>query len=91
MRIAILFILFLSSFLICPTARAELNFCNGAPLTIQTVVGEPAGSGKWQSRGWTLKPGECATVIGGNLSNRYYYAFAEPPESKWKWTGGIPS
>ncbi len=73
------------------SARAELNFCNAAPLTVQTVVGKPAGGGRWQSEGWwILKPGECATAVGGNLTNRYYYAFAETPGGKWKWTGEYP-
>lgn len=74
----------------CPAARAELNFCNSTPLTVQTALGEPV-EGKWLSEGWwSLKPGECATVLAGNLKNRYYYAFAETPGSKWKWTGDTP-
>ena len=69
-----------------PVAHAQLHFCNSSPLTIQTVLGEPAGGGKWQSEGWwTIKPGDCATVVV-KLTNRYYYAFAETPGGKWKWT-----
>jgi uncharacterized membrane protein len=76
--------------LTCPSVQAELNFCNGAPLTIETVLGEPT-AGNWQSRGWwTLKSGECANVLGGDLTNRYYYAFAQTPGGKWKWRGEIP-
>lgn len=73
---------FLAFFMICPTVHAELNFCNSAPLAIQTVVGEPF-AGQWRTRGWfNLNPGECATVVGGNLTDRYYYAFAETPGGK---------
>jgi uncharacterized membrane protein len=69
-------------------ARAELNFCNGSPLTIYAAVGEPDGGG-WRSRGWyKITPGECSTVIGGNLGNRYYYAYAESDRgARWKWEG----
>jgi uncharacterized membrane protein len=87
MRRIIIVIGFWMPLLWCPSAHAELNFCNGSPLTIQTVVGESVG-GAWQSRGWwTINPGDCVTVVGGDLKNRYYYAFAETPGSRWKWTG----
>jgi uncharacterized membrane protein len=73
-----------------PKARAELNLCNGSPLTIFTAVGEPSGGG-WRARGWfKVAPGECSTVIGGDLGNRYYYAYAESARgARWKWEGDI--
>lgn len=88
MRTHILILAFVLVLIPCSSVRAELNFCNAAPLTINTFVGEPAGGGKWQSRGWwPLNSGECVTVIGGNLSNRYYYAYAETPGRKRIWSG----
>jgi uncharacterized membrane protein len=77
-------------FLFSSPARAELRFCNIAPLTIQTAVGRYVAD-KWQSEGWwTLKSGECANVVGGDLTQRYYYAFAETPGSRRKWVGDTP-
>ena len=71
----------------CPVAHAQLNLCNSSPLTIQTALAEPAGGGKWQSKGWwTINPGDCVNVLG-TLTNRYYYAFAETPGSRRRWTG----
>jgi uncharacterized membrane protein len=78
------------SSLLCPCARAELNFCNSAPLTIDTAVGESVG-GQWRTRGWySIKPGECATVVGGNLTSTFYYGYAETPGAKWVWSGSQP-
>lgn len=73
-----------------PQVRAELNFCNGSPLTIYAAVGEPNGGG-WRSRGWyKITPGECSTVVGGDLGNRYYYGYAESDRgARWKWEGDI--
>ncbi len=72
------------------TAHAELNFCNSAPATIYTAVGESVG-GQWRSRGWwTLAPGACAVVVGGDLANRYYYSYAETAGQTRVWTGNTP-
>jgi len=88
MSVITLPLVFLALFLFCPTARAELNFWNLSPVTIQTAMHKQGAGGKWQTEGWwTIKPGERVTVIGGDLTNRYYYAYAETPGGKWKWEG----
>ena len=83
------FIIFSLLFLVsCPSARAELNFCNQTPLTIQTIVARPAEERKWRSSGWyVLTPGQCKMVVAGDLKNRYYYAYAETPGEKRAWEG----
>ena len=87
MRRIIIAIGFLTPLFWCPSARAELNFCNGSPLTIYAAVGQSVGQ-TWQSEGWwKINPGDCSTVVGGDLQQRYYYAFAQTPGGKWKWTG----
>lgn len=81
---------FLLPLFFCQPVRAQLFFCNGAPLTIEAALGENVG-GKWQARGWyALTPGECETVVSGELPQRYYYSYAETPGGKYKWGGKDP-
>jgi uncharacterized membrane protein len=69
--------------------RAELNFCNSTPLTIETAAGYPAGD-QWFTEGWyIIQPGECATVLAGDLTNRYYYSFAQTSGGKFRWNGNF--
>lgn len=78
---------FVVLFLLSSPVHAELKFCNIAPLTIQTAVGEYV-AGKWQSEGWwILNSGECKNVVGGDLSQRNYYAFGETSGGRRKWAG----
>src|ERR1035438_2716220 len=74
----------------CLGLLAELNFCNSSPLTIEAAVGYPAG-GQWFTEGWfSLAPGDCGVVVAGNLTNRYYYAYAQTAGGRIHWNGELP-
>jgi uncharacterized membrane protein len=58
-------------------AEAQLKLCNDSSETISMALAYRE-DGQVVSRGWyTAKPGECPTVVGGALQNRYYYVRAE--------------
>lgn len=58
-------------------ALAGLEICNGTDLRQSVAVGHMV-EGEWTSEGWwNLDPGQCATPVGGDLANRYYYYRAE--------------
>lgn len=59
------------------TAQAEFRVCNKAWETLYAAVGFQE-YGQWVAEGWwELSPGECTVVIGGALTNRYYYVRGE--------------
>ena len=54
-------------------AAAELTFCNQTTAYVTVAVGY-SDNGIWVSEGWWgMDPGGCATVLGGDLTKRYYY------------------
>lgn len=54
-------------------ALAGLQICNGATVTASVAIGYSEND-VWTSEGWwNLSPGECATVISGDLPQRFYY------------------
>ncbi|MDF0596645.1 DUF1036 domain-containing protein [Psychromarinibacter halotolerans] len=58
-------------------AHAALRFCNETE-HVQSVAIGYSGDRDWMSEGWwNIDPGECSTVVGGNLTKRYYYYRAE--------------
>lgn len=58
-------------------AHAGLDFCNKTLKTVTVAVGSPKGKKDWVANGWwDFKPGECGTVISGDLKSRYYYFYA---------------
>lgn len=58
-------------------ASAQLRICNQSTETISVAVAyiEPVQQERqWVSRGWFVtKAGECSVVVGGPLTNRFYY------------------
>ena len=57
-------------------AAAQLRVCNQSSETISRAVAyrDRQPEGRFISRGWYVaKPGECPTVVGGPLRERYYY------------------
>ncbi len=59
------------------TAQAGLKICNETRYVQGVSIGYKSGDA-WVSEGWwNVNPGACATVIGGDLQNRYYYYRAE--------------
>ena len=76
-----------SSALLPSPAFASFRVCNDSGEKISVALayfGSDADG--WTSEGWwNLDDGECATPIGGDLDNRYYYLYANG--EKHKWTG----
>lgn len=58
-------------------AMAGLTLCNEADVRHAVAVGYKSGD-QWVSEGWwNIAPGACATAVGGDLMQRYYYFRAE--------------
>lgn len=54
-------------------AAASLRICNETDHTRSIAIGY-GNDGTWTSEGWwNIDPGKCASVISGDLNNRYYY------------------
>jgi uncharacterized membrane protein len=67
-------------------ASAQLTLCNKSSETVSMALAYREG-GQFVSRGWYMaKPGECPTVVGGALGNRYYYVRAEGSQGT-RWDG----
>ena len=58
-------------------AHANLKICNDTR-ELQSVALGFKGETDWNSKGWwNIQPGDCATVVTGDLTKRYYYYFAD--------------
>lgn len=67
-------------------AFAGLEGCNKTTEEIYVAIAHNSDQG-WLSLGWwTIQPKSCVTMLGGDLQNRYYYAYAES-ESGRTWGG----
>lgn len=70
-----------------------LQFCNRRNSTVWVAIiyrrpNCPDG-GDWAKKGWwRVDPGQCKTAVGGSLSNRYYYYFAEAADGVY-WAGPV--
>jgi len=71
-------------------AHAWVQFCNGTDVTIWTTYEWYAPScaaedgSSWEKKGWwSLTPGQCKTVYGASISNRYSYYYAEGGGLAW--------
>ena len=67
----------------------SLTFCNRhtAPLSLCILWWTPGcpDGGDWSKAGWwNLSPGGCATVLVGDLANRWYYVHAEAADRLWQ-------
>ena len=59
------------------SAQAGFTVCNDTAWTQSVSIGYKAGD-EWVSEGWwNIEQSACATIIGGDLKNRYYYYRAE--------------
>ncbi len=59
------------------SAQAALQFCNETR-DVQSIAIGYKGPVDWMSEGWwNIDPGDCATVIGGDLQKQFYYYRAE--------------
>ncbi len=65
-------------------AFAGLKICNETKTTRSVAIAFGENK-KWTSEGWwVLKPGDCKTVVGGDLKQRYYYYHASARDIPFK-------
>lgn len=70
-------------------AHADLRICNDTTSMIGVALGYRK-EGTWVSEGWWQVPGEtCASLIEGDLANRYYYLYAEDADRGGQWRGEV--
>ena len=70
-------------------AAADFTVCSQYRETIYVVYGYHDGS-DWLSDGWwVVPPGGCTVLLGGPLTNRYYYLYAEADDGG-VWDGNYP-
>lgn len=76
-------LLTLGLLLAAPAAHAGLEICNQTSERTSVAVGY-SKDGVWTSEGWwNIAPNDCTTVVGGDLSKRYYYYHAYSNSSNW--------
>lgn len=57
-------------------AHAEFIVCNQSFDVVNVAIGQVAGEGFRTDGWWTIGTNQCASVIKGQLDNRYVYAYA---------------
>lgn len=68
--------LIITGFAFTAPAVAGLEICNETTATRSIAIAYSEKK-QWTSEGWwVVKPGECKTVVGGDLKQRYYYYHA---------------
>ncbi len=68
-------------------ANADLRLCNRTASTVGVALGYKDDNG-WASEGWwNIRPGECKTLLEGDLVARYYYVFAVDYDKGGYWDG----
>jgi len=68
-------------------ARADLRVCNESSNAVSIALGYRADRG-WQSEGWWVAPpGDCATVVQGELTSRFYYLYIADDIGGGAWDG----
>ena len=71
-------VLALSSFAGASPSYAFLRVCNKAVERVNVAVGYNSKDYGWTSEGWwQLSTGDCKDLITGDLTNRYYYVYAD--------------
>jgi uncharacterized membrane protein len=71
---------------LCFTSNAFswLDICNNSTADNACVTVAYRKGNSWFSEGWwCINQGKCATVVGGRLSNQYYYLYAHGSGSAW--------
>lgn len=65
-------------------AHAGLRFCNATDASASVAIGYEAEGGTWTSEGWwRLDPGDCKTVVAGDLKRHVYYWRATSKRYSW--------
>ena len=68
-------------------AWADLKLCNKTSSTVGVALGYKDGKG-WASEGWwNISPGQCQTLLQGDLIARYYYVYAVDYDKGGTWSG----
>lgn len=76
--------LILPLMLFAAPAQAALTVCNQTDATASVAIGY-SEAGTWTSEGWWVtQPGDCRTVVGGDLGNRFYYWRATSDRHDWE-------
>lgn len=66
----------LAWFALPSAAHADYRFCNRTSYVLDGAIAFETES-RWASRGWVrILPGECSTVLEGDIGERDYYVFA---------------
>ncbi|MBB4284521.1 putative membrane protein [Roseospira goensis] len=80
---------FLVTLVVSMPALAGLEVCNQTNVTRWLAIGYMQ-DGLWTSEGWwELEPGDCATPIQSDLTQRYYYYRAEDPDERFEGDGYV--
>jgi uncharacterized membrane protein len=67
---------------------ADFRICNYTNSTADAAIGYKDPERGWMSKGWwVVRPEKCATVLTGDLRNRYYYVYARDEQGR-RWQGG---
>lgn len=68
-------------------SEARYRVCNRSMQRVDVAFGYPHPQFGWTSEGWwTIQPGDCRTIMRGELTNRYYYLYATGSEGSF-WQG----
>lgn len=85
-RFVLMLIVAASAVVLAGQAQADFKICNKSKFKVTTAFGYKE-SGQWTSEGWwTIDPGQCRTVYSKNLSQQYYYYYAESTDGEWTWS-----
>jgi uncharacterized membrane protein len=73
------------------SAHAGFQFCNRSDMPIQTAIGYNNGT-TWLTEGWwEIWPGDCKTPLSGDITQKYYYVYAETYHNDFfVWEGDTP-
>ena len=84
-RLLLLVSVLLVNSILMSGAQAQFAICNNTRLDTTSALGVFT-AGNWVARGWwTIAPGQCTTVLGDELANRYYYFYAYRSDgTEWK-------
>ncbi len=68
--------------------KANLEVCNRSDRgRVMVAIAYPVAGNRWNAEGWLdLDDGECGTLVSGDLTNRYYYYFAQTA-GQYFWKG----
>ena len=74
-------------FLLVGAAKADLRICNKTTSRVGIAIGYKSDR-DWTTEGWwTIEADNCATILAGPLSGRYYYMYAVDYDQGGEWGG----